>query len=340
MTRHLVAALTSAALLLSPSLALASPESDARELSLLREAVANLQARVDALSPAPAPSRVSGATVRAVSALNAIRHPFFGAFGLPLHPATISGGSSAISSAQMIDPYVPVDGTMNVTGAVDISAGLTIDDPFSIETAGTEFLNVAYSSPNGVIAGKSSSGIELRSARVDGAAFTAVTISGAPDYTTAGMKILSIGDNAGTSYAEKAYVGYDGAVVSSLSFSTTATAAGNGVSIANGGMSRGGGGEFQIYKTGAVPFELRDGVEGNVLVHIYDDGTTGSMKITGTKSRGTITLSGGTGTATVNTGAVCVCSNATDTTASGCSVTNTTLTATGTDADVIAYVCF
>src|SRR3990167_10513515 len=34
----------------------------------------------------------------------------------------IADGASTITSAQMIDPYVPVDGTMNVTGSIALSA--------------------------------------------------------------------------------------------------------------------------------------------------------------------------------------------------------------------------
>lgn len=38
----------------------------------------------------------------------------------------IADGASTITSAQMIDPYVPVDGTMNVTGALAVSSGATV----------------------------------------------------------------------------------------------------------------------------------------------------------------------------------------------------------------------
>src|SRR3990167_7231119 len=37
----------------------------------------------------------------------------------------IADGASTITSAQMIDPYVPVDGTMNVTGGVTVAGLLT-----------------------------------------------------------------------------------------------------------------------------------------------------------------------------------------------------------------------
>lgn len=78
---------------------------------------------------------------------------------------------------------------------------------------------------------------------------------------------------------------------------------------------------------------------GNNIIQLFDDGTTGSIKVTGTKSRGQITLSAGTGTATVNSGALCTCTNATDTDAVGCSVATTTLTATGSGTDVVTYHC-
>lgn len=78
----------------------------------------------------------------------------------------------------------------------------------------------------------------------------------------------------------------------------------------------------------------------NRMATFFDDGTTGSMQLTGTKSRGTTALSVGTATVTVNSGAVCTCTEVTDATKTvGCSVTTTTLTITGTGSDTIAYIC-
>jgi hypothetical protein len=68
----------------------------------------------------------------------------------------------------------------------------------------------------------------------------------------------------------------------------------------------------------------------------------GSIVSASTKTRGTITLSGGSGAATVLAGAICTCQNTSGAGTVQCAVASTTLTATkGTagDTDVIAYLC-
>lgn len=114
-----LAALLSSSLLLSPSLALANPES--ADLAALRAEIASMRAELAALRPAPQPKPSLSPRMLGVS--KALLGYRFAAFGSPLFGATISGGSSAVTSATMIDPYVPVDGTMNVTGNLDLSDG-------------------------------------------------------------------------------------------------------------------------------------------------------------------------------------------------------------------------
>jgi hypothetical protein len=73
----------------------------------------------------------------------------------------------------------------------------------------------------------------------------------------------------------------------------------------------------------------------------YTVGPGGEVTSASTKTRGTITLSGGTGTATVLSGAVCTCTNTSSENAYKCAVSGTTLTATSTlgTTNVIAYHC-
>ena len=115
---------------------------------------------------------------------------------------TLFSGSGGISSAAVPDPYVPVDGTMNVTGNVNTSLD------FALPTSGK---GIIISTGNRALAfnGASSNGIVLHSDTADGANI-AIRLAASNDLTNASAKILSIGDNAGTSYAEKAYVDKDG----------------------------------------------------------------------------------------------------------------------------------
>lgn len=125
-----------------------------------------------------------------------------------IYPALFSG-SGGISSAAVPDPYVPVDGTMNVTGAVTAS-GAVAAGSLSSTTTGTA-LAASGSSSSIAFNNTSAASIgQIKGYAVDGATTVALRLAAQSDLTTAGAKILSIGDNAGTSYAEKAYVDKDG----------------------------------------------------------------------------------------------------------------------------------
>lgn len=102
--------------------------------------------------------------------------------------------ATGISSSAVPDPYVPVDGTMNVTGILVASS--TIDAPqMQMDTASSHSADSLFT---------------IQSTKDDGATAVAIRIAAGDDYTTSGAKILSIGDNAGTSYSEKAYISYTG----------------------------------------------------------------------------------------------------------------------------------
>lgn len=106
----------------------------------------------------------------------------------------LSQMSGTITSAQMIDPYVPADGTMNVTGSLNSSLKLSTDATGVALQASAGAGNIA----------------SIRSFPADGASAVGWRIEANTDFTTAGAKIASFGDNAGTSYAEKAFVDLNG----------------------------------------------------------------------------------------------------------------------------------
>lgn len=90
--------------------------------------------------------------------------------------------------------------------------------------------------------------IQILSGEGDGATAVAVRIASHADYVTAGAKLLSIGDNAGAAYAEKAFIDKDGVG----SFGTSRVNLGGskaevGGSKTNSGMERGGSGELILY---------------------------------------------------------------------------------------------
>ncbi len=83
-------------------------------------------------------------------------------------------------------------------------------------------------------------------------------------------------------------------------------------------------------------------VENAAAAQVFRVDYDGALTSASTKTRGTITMSGGTGTATVLSGAICVCQNTTTAGTVKCAVATTTLTAdkgTAGDTDVIAYHC-
>lgn len=95
------------------------------------------------------------------------------------------------------------------TSASDISTAGEIHSSNSIRVSATAPI---YNSTN-------DQPLRLQGRFADGASAVAVRIESHPDLSTSGAKILSIGDNAGTSYSEKAYVDKDGTI--------TLTGAGN-----------------------------------------------------------------------------------------------------------------
>lgn len=158
-TRPIIATFLSVALLI-PSAALATPDTESARIAELEQRLAALESR---LAPAPHP-KPSSFGVRAASALNAIRHPFFGAFGLPLHPATISGGGftgGTVSGATTFsddvtfnggtgalgfgtgETLVPADGTLNVTGGITATARVTGDDVYIVDDLYFQGANLA-----------------------------------------------------------------------------------------------------------------------------------------------------------------------------------------------------
>ena len=119
-----ILALALALTIAAPIAPLAKPTSDADVLRLALSRIEALEKQVAALQPqAPRPR-----TLTPSLAPLALIRPFLGAAGTPIfaYPGYGGGGgttsftglSGAITSAQMIDPYVPVDAVMNVTGSV------------------------------------------------------------------------------------------------------------------------------------------------------------------------------------------------------------------------------
>lgn len=81
---------------------------------------------------------------------------------------------------------------------------------------------------------------------------------------------------------------------------------------------------------------------GTSMVKVdYEGDTTisGNLTVSGSSTKGTITLSAGSGTATVLSGATCVCTDSTANASVKCAVSGTTLTATGTGTDAIKFIC-
>lgn len=93
-------------------------------------------------------------------------------------------------------------------------------------------------------------------------------------------------------------------------------------------------------------------VAGSPLLEIWNNTNGGGTKVAtvdgsgniilssgSTRSKGTVTLSGGAATVTVSSGAICTCSDTTSAAAVRCSVSSTTLSVAGTGTDVISYLC-
>ncbi len=84
---------------------------------------------------------------------------------------------------------------------------------------------------------------------------------------------------------------------------------------------------------GGFSFRTSNSVVGSIA-------SDGAITSASTKTRGAITMTGGTGTATVLSGALCVCSDISASPAVvRCTVSSTTLTAAGTDGHVANYIC-
>jgi hypothetical protein len=130
-----------------------------------------------------------------------------------IYPALFSG-AGGISSAAVPDPYAPVDGTMNITGAVEATGrgyfGGGSTGALVGSTAWSNMVSSAASAEWGIGRAGSTSPLDIRGGWADGATSIGVRVAASADLATSGAKILSIGDNAGTSYSEKTYVDKDG----------------------------------------------------------------------------------------------------------------------------------
>lgn len=232
--------------------------------------------------------------------------------GAPPILAGFSGGGGAVISANMPDPYTPVDGTMNVTGAIDASStingttitGSRVDSNIFQTTSGTTMtfrdfaqnvlatlsdegttgkltlaqLTIGDSTVNsgGSIYGNSDSNdFMLLSANDNGAAAVAVTLGAYDDYTTSGAKLLSVGDNAGTSYAEQASIDLNGTYLNTYARIGRNTGVGaNGVWADD---------YYPLTTDGNI--EFRDS-GANLLATLADNGTTGTFSSTGAAGSG------------------------------------------------------
>lgn len=224
----------------------------------------------------------------------------------------VTGGQIEIANT---DTFEITDGTNTLVAIAD--SGATGNMTLGQYTASTYFLSngvlmgdMGVNSGQVIYTNSNSNDFAVTSANDDGASAVAVTLGAFDDYTTAGAKAVSFGDDIGATFDELAYV-MVGSVLG-----------------ANNWRVLTAGGNLVVQESA-----------GNAGATFFDDGTTMSMQLTGTKSRSTITLSGGTGTATVNSGAICTCTDTTANASVQCNVSGTTLTATGTTTDVIAYLC-
>lgn len=116
--------------------------------------------------------------------------------------------------------------------------------------------------------------IQIQSQNADGASAVGIRLAAYPDYTTAGAKILSIGDNAGVSYSEKAYVDYTGrANFAGLDLGANTLVSTSTVAAANFQFN-GTGDSIIVDGTNAAYFKDSS---NNTLVTIGDDGTSGYL---------------------------------------------------------------
>lgn len=143
------------------------------------------------------------------------------------------------------DPEVPVDGTKNITGNISAS-GAVIS---TVGTNGSAFVATTGSSPRVILGSSSAASVpEIRGSAIDAATTVALRLAAVNDLTTSGAKILSIGDNAGSSYSEKAYIDLNGVGA----FGTSRVNLGGskaevGGTKTNCGIERGGSGELILY---------------------------------------------------------------------------------------------
>lgn len=143
---------------------------------------------------------------------------------------TLNGGTGALGFGAG-ETIVPADAVLNVTGGITASAalgwtGASTASATTINLPGAGSGGFTLSGPNNgaltawgsttainvLQAGNNSSntGGGLHSIQADGATAVAWRVAAYSDYATAGAKIASFGDYAGTSYAEKAYIGLHG----------------------------------------------------------------------------------------------------------------------------------
>ncbi len=118
-----------------------------------------------------------------------------------------SSGGGAVTSANMPDPYVPVDGTANITGALSVSGQITGGD---IESS-TGALYFGAPAANTIVlqhVGGAGNGAIIWGGDADGATAVNCVIDGKSTLANAAAKLLSVRNNT----VEKAFFDKDGSL--------------------------------------------------------------------------------------------------------------------------------
>ncbi|HYE91669.1 MAG TPA: hypothetical protein VEA38_11645 [Terriglobales bacterium] len=99
------------------------------------------------------------------------------------------------------DPYTVPDGIWNVSGNIAVTGNYLVPANAGVELSGDGSYRFRI---------RTDGTLEVQSGRGDAADVVGVRLSTHYDLATAGAKIVSIGDNAGSGYAEKVAVQFDG----------------------------------------------------------------------------------------------------------------------------------